>query len=124
MNNIIICNDFTQIIEHYLNNFDLYEKCKKYSYICIYGSIEFFKSNDIKKIIVHEIYIEEQFRRIGLCSNFIKYFIDKLNGTNKIFVIQSVLSKILYEYLLRFNYNEYKFFLKKDGFVIKKCKIN
>ena len=118
--NTIIYDDFIQIVEHYLDNFCKLQYENKYYYNCIYGSIEFYKSTNNNKIIVHEIYILEQYRRNGLCGNFIKFLIDKIVGTHKILVIQSVLSKILYDYLLRFNYNKYTFVLKKEGFVIKK----
>jgi hypothetical protein len=119
--NYTIYDNFTQIVEHYLDNFTEYLVDNKYCYNCIYGSIEFYKSVNNNKIIVHEINVLEQYRRNGLCCNFIKFVIDKIEGTKKIFIIQSVMSKILYEYLLRFNYNKYKFILKKEGFVIKKC---
>lgn len=118
--NTIIYDDFIQIVEHYLDNFCKLQYENKYYYNSIYGSIEFYKSTNNNKIIVHEIYILEQYRRNGLCGNFIKFLIDKIEGTHKILVIQSVLSKILYDYLLRFNYNKYTFVLKKEGFVIKK----
>lgn len=119
--NSIIYDNFTQIIEHYLYNFCKYQSGNKYGYNCTYGSIEFYKSTNNNKIIVHEIYVLEQYRRNGLCENFIKSIIDKIEGTNKILVIQSVISKILYEYLFRFNYKKFKFILKKEGFVTKKC---
>lgn len=124
--NTIMYDDFTQIVEHYLDNFCKLQYKNKYCYNCLYGSIEFYKSYDDNKIIVHEVYILEQYRRNGLCGNFIKYLIDKIEEMNKIkkmnkiLVIQSVLSKILYDYLLRFNYNKYIFVLKKEGFVMKK----
>jgi hypothetical protein len=46
------------------------------------------------------------------------YLIDSAKKYNfKYFCVQSVLSKILYEYLLRFKYNNKGFNLKKIGFV-------
>jgi hypothetical protein len=90
----------------------------KFCYECEFGSTEFVQdSNNLKKkIIVHEIYVKEQYRNQGLCKGFIKDLIDKLEKKN-ILVIQSVLSKILYYFLLRFEYLDKKFILKKEGFV-------
>jgi dihydrofolate reductase len=115
-----IYDDFTQIVDCYLSNFDSYQKNKKYSYACVYGYVDFFKYYDEKKIIVHGIYINEQYRKNGLCKNLLFYIIDKLYKTDKIFIVQSVLSKILYEYLERFNYKNNVFIWKKEGFVLKK----
>jgi hypothetical protein len=118
--NSLIYDNFTQIVEYYFNNFSKLQSGNKYYYDCIYGSVEFYKSTNDNKIIIHEIYVLEKYRKNGLCGNFIKYIINKIDGTNKILVIQSVLSKILYEYLLRFNYHNHIFVLKKEGFVVKK----
>jgi len=37
-------SNFTQWIEHYLNNFSKLKYENKYDYNCIYGNIEFYKS--------------------------------------------------------------------------------
>lgn len=84
-----------------------------------YGVITFRK--DLKKpdtTIVFEIYIKEKFRAQGLCREFLQKLID-LTTTKKI-MIESVLSKILYEYLCRFSYKGRKFKLVTDGFVYTK----
>jgi hypothetical protein len=73
---------------------------------------------DKNKLIIHSIYVIEKYRKNNLCKEFIKYILDKSNF-NKI-IIQSVLSKILYNFLLKFEHNGKKFILKKEGFVYKK----
>ena len=120
--------NFNEIIDDYINIndnlwWDTYLNDKnsiyKFCYDCKYGSIEFVKNpkkSKKKNIILHEIYIKIQYRNQGLCKNFIKYLIDKSDDKTCI-IIQSVLSKILYDFLLRFRYNNQKFLLKKEGFI-------
>ena len=117
---------FYKIVDDYLDNVLLLENetnniVNKFCYDCDYGSIEFIrypKKSNIKKIIVHEIYVREQYRNQGLCKEFIKYLIDKSDKIN--IMIQSVLSKILYNFLLRFEYKEKKFIVTKQGFLYYK----
>lgn len=125
--------NFYEIVDDYLNNIflstyksnqfiqNLNNSVYKFCYDCEYGSIEFvrdFNNLNKKKIIVHEIYIGYQYRNQGLCKEFIKYLIDKSYEKNTI-VIQSVLSKILYNFLLRFEHRGKKFIIKKkEGFVM------
>lgn len=123
INNEIWCDDLYKIVDYYLKNFNTFQINKKIEFECEYGSIEFYKYSNTNKIVVHSIYIKKQFRKKGLCGEFIKYLLDMIEG-NKILVIQSVLSKILYEYLERFEYNKTIFVLKKEGFVAKKIKYN
>ena len=85
----------------------------------ITDSIEFIKNPkklNKKILIIHTIYIKIEYRNQGYCKNFIKYLIDKSDDKTCI-IIQSVLSKILYDFLLRFEYNNQKFLLKKEGFI-------
>jgi hypothetical protein len=117
--NVIFCNNFNEIVDCYLKNFNIFQINKKIEFECEYGSIEFFKYSNSNKIIVHSIYIKEQYRKKRLCERFIKYLIDKIENIQTL-VIQSVLSKILYEYISRFEYNKTIFVLKKEGFVAKK----
>jgi hypothetical protein len=127
--------NFYEITDHFLNNFfttsnELFNQnhnhnhnpTYKFCYECEFGSIEFVLNlNNLmkKKVIVHEIYIKEPYRNQGLCKEFIKNLIDKLE-INNIFIIQTVISKILYNFLLRFKYRNKKFILKIDGFVYVK----
>lgn len=120
--------NFKEIVDDYLDGNFLYEyniltnyKNSKYKlcYDCEHGSIEFVNNNkksNKKIIIIHEIYIKTQYRNKGLCKNFIKYLIDKSDYKTCI-IIQSVLSKILYDFLLRFEYQDQKFIVKKEGFI-------
>jgi len=118
--NIIYCDNFNQIVNYYLENFNSFQTNKKIEFECGLGCVEFFKSDkNTNDIIVHSIYIKEQYRKKGLCENFIKYLIDKIGDTQTL-IIQSVLSKILYDYLSRFEYNNTIFVIKKEGFVAKK----
>lgn len=117
--NVIYCDNLNQIVDYYLDNFNSFQINKKIEFECELGNIEFFKSSNKNKIIVHSIYIKEQYRRKGLCGEFIKYLIDKIDNVQTL-VIQTVLSKILYEYLFRFKYNKTIFVLKKEGWVAKK----
>lgn len=120
--------DFKEIVDDYLDGNFLYEHniltndknlLYKLCYDCEYGSIEFVNNNkksNKKIIIIHEIYIKNEYRNQGYCKNFIKYLIDKSNDKTCI-IIQSVISKILYDFLLRFEYQDRKFIIKKEGFV-------
>ena len=119
MNKDVIFDNFYQIIDYYLENYFLLKNKCKYSFECEYGSIEFYKTNKSNYIIVHEIYIKDIYRNKGFCKDFLKYLIDKCDSKYQI-VIQSVLSKILYYFLLRFEHNGYKFFVKKQGFYCDK----
>ena len=77
----------------------------------------FFKNNS-NMLILFGIYISSEYREKGFCRNILYYLIDSAKKYNfKYFCVQSVLSKILYEYLLRFKYNNKGFNLKKIGFV-------
>lgn len=122
MNKIKLFDNFIQIVNYYLKNKNLFVSNKTIELECEYGTIEFYNlnnSNNSNKIIVHSIFVKEQYRKKGLCGEFIKCIIDNLN-TNDIFIIQSVLSKILYEYLKKFEYNGFIFVAKKEGFVCQK----
>lgn len=118
--NVMCCNNFNQIVDYYLENFNSFQINEKIELVCGFGRIEFFKSDkNTNKITVYSIYIKEQYRKKGLCGEFIKYLIDKIGDTQTL-VIQTVLSKILYDYLSRFTHNNTIFVLKKEGFVAKK----
>lgn len=115
----ILFDNFYKIIDYYLINFNNFKLNEKIEFNCNYGTIEFYKSTNTTKIIIHSVYIKEHYRRQGQCKKLIEYLIDNIEK-NKILIIQSVLSKILYEYLERFNYKKTIFILKKEGFVAQK----
>ena len=113
---------FEVIIDNYLLNYKSYSY-GKIDFECEYGELIFYK--DYKKpnvFIIFGLYIKPQYREKGYCRSILQYLIDKLSSNNYNFKwlnIQSVISKILYEYLLRFEYKNKRFELKKEGFYLK-----
>jgi len=110
-------DQFKEIIDFYFENYSKFEK-GKVDFECEYGELVFYKENS-ELLVLHGIYISPQHRNKGLCREILHYIIDKCQDKYKYFLIQSVISKILYNYLLRFNYNEKKFKNIKMGFVYK-----
>ena len=108
---------FTQIIDTYILNYDSYEK-GKVEFDCDYGELIFFKEN-YNRLILFGIYIVPCYRKHGFCRSIIQYLIEKSKGRFKYILIESVISKVLYEYLLRFKYEDKKFKLIKEGFIYK-----
>lgn len=110
---------FTQMIDTYFLNYDLYEK-EKISFECDYGELIFLKSDNNDHLILYAIYIAKKYRKNGLCRSILHYLIDKSSSSKfKNLCVQTVLSKVLYEYLVRFTYKGKKFKNIKDGFVYK-----
>lgn len=92
-------------------------------YDTLEGNLRFVKNNK-KIIIIDVIYIKKCFRKKGILKNFLRYIVNYIKNISDVeFMIVSVLSKILYEYLLRFEYDGYKFKLVEDGFLLKINKI-
>jgi hypothetical protein len=108
---------FTKIIDTYFLNYDLYEN-GKISFECDYGELIFLKSDNKDDLILYAIYIAPRYRQNGLCRNILHYLIDKISPFKNL-CVQTVLSKILYEYLSRFSYKGKQFKNKKNGFVYK-----
>jgi hypothetical protein len=112
-------DEFTQMIDTYFLNYDLYEK-EKISFECDYGELIFLKSDNNDDLILYAIYIAKKYRKNGLCRSILHYLIDKSSSSKfKNLCVQTVLSKVLYEYLVRFTYKGKKFKNIKDGFVYK-----
>ena len=108
-------NQFIEIIDKYIANYNQLKKCK-HEFECKYGELIFFKHNT-SVLTLFGIYIFPQYRKNGFCRQILQYLIDTTTNTNfKTIQVQSVLSKILYDYLLRFSYKNQGFQLKKDGF--------
>ena len=85
-----------------------------------FGSITFIKeSNNFKKLLVYEIYINGEYRKKGLCKQFLTQLIDCIPINCTQIIIQAVLSKILYEYLERFEYKGKKFKIYKCEWTLK-----
>ena len=110
---------FTEIIDEYITNYESFEK-GKVSFDCDYGELTFLKDdNDADTLILYAIFIFPEYREKGLCRNILHYLIDNAPTKYKYVCVQSVLSKVLYEYLLRFTYKDKKFKNTKNGFIIK-----
>jgi len=112
-----VMENFKEIIDTYLLNFSTYQK-GKVAFDGDYGELIFLK-NDSDNLILFGIFIIPKYRENGLCRDILHYLIDNSLNKFKWVWIQSVLSKILYEYLLRFKYKNKKFKLVKEGFVYK-----
>jgi hypothetical protein len=108
-------DQFKEIIDAYFTNYDSFEK-GKVSFDCDYGELTFYKQND-DICVLHGIYIFPQYRNKGLCRDILHYLIVQCTHKFKYFCVQSVISKILYNYLLRFTYKNKKFKNTKSGFV-------
>lgn len=111
----IIYNNFIDIVDSIDMDYNTYP-LGKISFDSVLGSIEVSKTKESNKLIIHEIYVKEEYRNQGLCKEFIKCLIDKF--PYKKIIIQSVLSKILYNFLLRFKYKNRYFILQKEGFCL------
>lgn len=110
---------FLELIDDFLLNYSTYNH-GKHEFECEYGEVIFFKNSKKKDtIIIHGIYIYPEYRNKGFCKNILIYLIDKCSKTFQYLCIQSVISKILYDYLLRFEYKNKHFILKRDGFFYK-----
>ena len=107
---------FIELIDTYLSNYSTYKK-GKVEFECDYGDLMFVKNNS-NMLILFGIYINPDYREKGYCKNILEYLIDSAEEKKfKYFSVQSVLSKVLYEYLLRFRYKNKGFKLKNTGFV-------
>jgi RimJ/RimL family protein N-acetyltransferase len=109
--------NFKEIIDTYLLNYSTYKK-GKVIFECDYGELIFIKDKS-EICIIHGIFIFPQYRNKGLCRDILHYLIDKCPNNFKYICIESVISNILYEYLLRFEYKNKKFKLIKSGFLYK-----
>jgi len=106
------------IIDAYLREYDRLEEGGMFSYDCDYGELTFSKQRGTS-LILHGIFVYPHHREKGVCRDTLRILIDKAYPTFTHVCVQSVLSKILYEYLERFVYKGYRFVNTKDGFVYK-----
>lgn len=109
--------EFKKIIDTYFLNYELYEN-GKVEFDCDYGELIFLKKNH-NTLTLFGIYINPEYRKNGFCRTILHYLIEKSKGRFKYLLIESVMSKILYEYLLRFKYKNKKFKIIYDGFIYK-----
>jgi hypothetical protein len=108
---------FKEIIDEYLANYDNYLE-GKVEFDCIYGELVFNKEIREEKVItLNSIYLYPIYRNKGLCREILIYIIENAGNKFSYFCVESVISEILYSYLLRFKYNNKKFKRVKDGFV-------
>lgn len=105
---------FIELIDTYISNYSTYP-VGKIEFECKYGDLVFYKAGS-RAIIIHGIYIFPEYRRSGLCRGIIEHLIDNAPRTFKRLRIQSVISKVLYEYLLRFRYRGRGFRLNMGQF--------
>jgi hypothetical protein len=103
---------FKEIIDTYIENYSKFEK-GKVSFDCEYGELIFFKDNS-NILILFGIYIFPEQRNKGFCREILHYLIEQCTNKFDYFCVESVLSKILYTYLLRFKYKK-----MKNGFIFK-----
>ena len=107
-------NKYETIIDTFFKNYSTYDN-GKVSFEYEYGELIFFKKNP-KVLTLFGIYIHPEYRQKGICRNILQYLIDKKTPKFQQLCIQSVLSKVLYEYLLRFEYKNKKFKNRLTGF--------
>jgi len=110
-------NKFEEIIDTYILNYSTY-KNGKVVFDNEYGELIFFKQSP-KTIVLFGIYFYPEYRQKGLCRSILKYLIDKSSNKFQKLCVQSVLSKVLYEYLERFEYKNRKFKNSKEGWLFK-----
>ena len=109
--------EFIKIIDTYYDKYSTYD-CGKVIFECEFGELIFYKK-DKRYITIFSICVFPEYRQQGICSKIFKYIIDRNNKQFKYFMVESVMSKILYEYLLRLKYNRKKFVLETQGFEYK-----
>jgi hypothetical protein len=107
-------SNFIELIDTYISNYSTYPD-GKIEFECKYGDLIFYKAGT-RTIIIHGIYISPEYRQHGLCRGIIEYLIDSASRTFKRLRIQCVISKILYDYLLRFRYKNRRFRLHMGQF--------
>jgi hypothetical protein len=108
---------FINIIDTYFDNYETY-KIGNTTFECEYGELIFYKEEP-NIITLYGIYVIPEYRQQGFCRSIIQYIINKSEDRFTYFIIESVLSKILYDYLERFTYKNKSFQNTFDGFVYK-----
>ena len=109
---------FIELIDTYLSNYSTY-KNGKVAFECDYGELIFYKDNS-NNLILFGIYINPEHREKCFCRQILQYVIDSAEKNNfDYFCVQTVLSKVLYEYLLRFTYKSKRFYIRNQGFLLR-----
>jgi hypothetical protein len=107
-------SNFIELIDTYISNYSTYPG-GKIEFECEYGDLVFYKTGT-REIIIHGIYIFPEYRQNGLCRGIIEHLIDVVPRSFTRLRIQAVISKILYEYLVRFRYKNRGFRLNMGQF--------
>ena len=110
---------FASCIDSYVARYDGLEKGKT-EFECDYGELVFYKSsNHSNTSVLHGIYIAPKYRHQGYCRSILQYIIDKCMETGRFthVCVQSVMSKVLYDYLGRFQYKQKGFRNTPRGFM-------
>lgn len=112
-------NAFQNVLHTYVANYEHYRE-GKVPFECETGELIFVKTKK-KQLILFSIYIVPTFRRQGICRQLLQSMVDICVNTKKFdsILVESVLSNILYNYLLRFRYKNYVFQKQNDGFYCK-----
>ena len=110
-------DQFKEVIDAYFTNYTSFEK-GKVSFDCDCGELIFYKRND-DMLVLYGIYIFPPYRNKGFCREILCYLIDQCTNKFKYFCVESVISNVLYMYLLRFSYNNKKFKNTVDGFIYR-----
>jgi L-amino acid N-acyltransferase YncA len=101
------------IISQWVNNYQTYP-LDKTEITNEFGYITWIKEKEsLNQIIVYEIYVNEKYRKHGLCKLFLTQLIDNVPKETSSIIIRAVLSKILYEFLDRFEHKGKKFKIYK-----------
>ena len=106
-----------ECVDLYLSNYSIYDYGKVF-FENEYGELIFFKNNS-NILTLFGIYIHPEYREKGICRDILHHLIDKGSQNFKSLCVESVLSNILYEYLLRFEYKNKNFKITKYGFFYK-----
>jgi len=109
--------NFKGIIDTYFLNYMEYDY-GKVAFECDYGELIFLKTR-YNVITIYGIYFFPEYRQQGLCREILHYLIDIGAPYFKFLCVQTVLSNILHDYLLRFQYKNKNFLKYKDGFYYK-----
>ena len=111
---------FTVAMDEYTRGWNQ-EPLGKREMNCTYGFLTFHKYPNSKTITLYEIYIHQNYRNQGYCRKILEHLVELfLLDPSKDFMIESVLSKPLYDYLLRFQYKNHGFLRTKDGFLLRR----
>jgi hypothetical protein len=111
---------FESAIDAYINGWNE-EPLGKREMECNHGCITFHKypNNGLDTITLFGIFIYKNDRRQGHCRKILEHLVDVFLLHGYDFMIESVLSKPLFDYLSRFQYKGCSFTIQKTGFLLR-----